>query len=65
MKVLMRYGADFDAKNRAGNTALHYCKEYHFKECYDYLVSKGADPQLKNLQGVPASEGVVLHHMTS
>jgi len=38
IKVLLRYGADYDAKNKAGNTPLHYCREYHFEECYEYLV---------------------------
>jgi len=58
IKVLLRYGADFNAQNKMGNTALHYCKEYHFKECYDYLISKGADPELKNQEGVPGREGL-------
>jgi len=58
IKVLMRYGADFSAQNGLGNTALHYCKEYKFEECWDYLVSKGADPEQKNANAVPAREGI-------
>ena len=42
VKLCLRYGADLNAKNRAGNTALHFCFMYEHLELFDYLLGKGA-----------------------
>lgn len=44
--------------NRAGNTPLHFCKAYNYDLLYRTLVGWGADPNLKNVAGSRASEGL-------
>lgn len=48
VKLFLRHGANIDAQNTQGNSPLHYCSAYNFKEVADYLVSKGANPDIKN-----------------
>lgn len=48
VKLFLRHGADIDAQNAQGNSALHYCSAYNFNEVSDYLISKGANPAVRN-----------------
>merc|ERR1719506_791371 len=48
VKLFLRHGANIDAQNAHGNSPLHYCSAYNFKEVADYLVSKGANPEVRN-----------------
>ena len=50
-KMCVRVGADVDAVNARGNAALHYCYAYSHFELGEYLVSKGADPEIRNADG--------------
>jgi len=54
----LRRGADANIKNSAGNTALHFLYAYGFRELGDYLVSKGADDTITNMEGLTAHEGL-------
>ena len=58
IKFLLRRGANIDAQNHTGNTALHYLYEYEHTELADYLLSKGADDSLLNSHGFTCYEGV-------
>lgn len=57
-KMALRYGAQINMFNVMGNTALHFCNEYNYIDLADYLISKGANPNIKNLRELKASEGV-------
>lgn len=41
-----------DAVNAQGNSALHYCYGYGHFELGEYLVAKGADPGVRNVDGL-------------
>ncbi len=56
--MALRHGADINAANFKGNTAMHFCSEYEHYELGSYLVEKGADPRIKNSKGFMASEGI-------
>jgi hypothetical protein len=58
VKELLRKGADINSKNTKGNTSLHYCFAYGFKDLGEYLVEKGADDTLTNADGVAPREGL-------
>ena len=51
VKCLLRNGADINAQNNAGNTPLHYCFRYDFRELGEYLLEKGADDSVLNKDG--------------
>lgn len=59
VKLALRYGADMNATNARGNTALHFCYKYGFGETLGaYLISKGADQTIRNFDGrLPQEEG--------
>ena len=38
-------------RNKNGQTALHYCFAYGYFELGEYLVSKGASPDVRNANG--------------
>lgn len=48
VKLCLRLNANINAKNRSGNTALHFCFMYAYYNLGDYLISKGADDTLLN-----------------
>eukprot|EP00804_Cyclotella_cryptica_P012522 CCRYP_017717-RB/>CCRYP_017717-RB protein AED:0.49 eAED:0.52 QI:0/0.66/0.25/1/1/1/4/287/255 len=57
MKLSLRYGADIDAVNTYGNTALHFAFKYGFGETLgEYLISKGANTYLRNHEGKTYNE---------
>lgn len=52
VKLALRYGADINAVNNSGNTALHFCFRYGFSDTLGrYLMSKGADTSIRNAEG--------------
>ncbi|KAJ1445763.1 ankyrin repeat-containing domain protein, partial [Pelagophyceae sp. CCMP2097] len=57
-KVLLRRGANVNAQNALGNTALHYCNEYGYAALASYLVDKGADDAQLNANGLTCYEGL-------
>ena len=58
LKICLRYGAQINMQNIMGNTALHFAKEYGYDDIFEYLIKKGANPEIKNLRGVPARCGL-------
>jgi ankyrin repeat protein len=59
-KLALRYGAQINMFNTMGNTALHFCYEYNYIELADYLISKGANLNIKNIRDLRAVEGIRL-----
>ena len=57
-KLALRMGADIDHSNGMGNRPLHFCCAFGFAELAAYLISKGADPMLRNNNGVLCTEGL-------
>jgi len=57
-KLCLRRGGNINARNNAGNTALHFCYSYGFEELAEYLKDKGADDTLTNLEGLTPYEGI-------
>lgn len=51
VKLALRYGADMNATNSRGNTALHFCYKYGNETLAEYLISKGADQSIRNADG--------------
>jgi len=58
VKMLLKQRADIDAKNRRGNTPLHYCYAYGFSALAEYLVTIGADETITNTAGLRPPEGL-------
>lgn len=58
VKFLLRRGADINAQNLLGNTALHFCFQYSFNDLAEYLISKGANDSLLNKDGLTCYEGL-------
>lgn len=51
VKLLLSRGADVNAMNNGGQTALHMAVSYDIDDVRDYLLSKGADDSIKNEAG--------------
>lgn len=49
--LLLRRGADIDSRGFQGHTALHECALYNREEMADLLLSRGAQPDLKDDEG--------------
>ena len=47
-----------DARNKQGNTALHYCFGYGYYELGEYLIDKGADDRVVNAAGETPYDGL-------
>ena len=58
IKMLLRRGADVNAQNSTGNTALHYANEYKFNKLSEYILNKGGNDTLLNTKGLTCYEGV-------
>ncbi|CAM9307290.1 unnamed protein product, partial [Ectocarpus fasciculatus] len=53
LKAALRHGADPDASNARGNTALHYCYAFGYGSTLGrYLMDKGADSSIRNRNGL-------------
>lgn len=57
-KTCLRNGADLNCQNSRGNTPLHFCYAYGYSALGDYLVSKGANDGLCNVDGLTCYEGL-------
>ena len=58
-KIALRRGADINARNYKGNTPLHFCFTYGYGDSLGtYLISKGADPEIKNHSGHVCYDGL-------
>ena len=56
MKSILRNGSQLNLQNSRGNTALHFCFKYQYKELGEYLISKGADDSILNADGLLCRE---------
>ncbi|KAJ1493071.1 ankyrin repeat-containing domain protein, partial [Baffinella frigidus] len=57
-KLFLRYKANINAVNGQGNTVLHFCFTYGYGDLGDYLISKGANANLKNNNGLTCYDGL-------
>ena len=57
-KALHNRGADLDTQNRLGQTALHFAFAFGYTELGKWLVQKGANPNLKNANGMTCYQGL-------
>jgi hypothetical protein len=55
-KLCVKAGIPLDAVNAQGNSALHYCYSYGYFELGEYLVTKGANPEVTNAAGLTPRE---------
>ena len=55
-KLLIRKGANLDAQNKFGNTALHFAIEFGHEEIAQYLKKKGASVTLRNSLGMSCGD---------
>ena len=58
VKLLVEAGADVNAQNGGGQTALHMVVSYDIDDVKAYLLSKGADGSIKNEDGFEAKFGL-------
>lgn len=58
MKTLLKRGCDINGQNNKGQTALHFCFAYGYTDLAEWLISKGADDQLRNVFGLSCYEGL-------
>ena len=59
VKLLLKHGADLDAVNSFGNTALHFAVEFQLPSTTKYLLRKGVSRDIKNSLGMVAGERVM------
>jgi hypothetical protein len=57
-KMCVKAAVPLDARNKQGNTALHYCYGYGYFELGEYLINKGANPDAVNNAGETAFDGL-------
>jgi len=58
-KSVLRRGANINKANFQGNTPLHFCFQYGYGESLGaYLISKGADTNIKNFKGFYCYDGL-------
>ena len=58
-KLFVRMGADVNAINNRGNTALHYCFAYEYRQLGEFLISCGADDCIANRAGLTCYDGLM------
>ena len=56
-KKLLRMGAEINAQNAKGNSALHFCKAFGHEALLQYLLEKGA-ATLYNAEGLTYVDGI-------
>ena len=52
VKLLLKAGADINAKDTDGNIALHYACSEGFKDVVQFLLNRKSNPNTKNLRGL-------------
>ena len=57
-RLLVGRGADLNARNSTGNTALHFAFAYRFRPLSDMLLAAGANDTLLNAAGLTPYEGL-------
>eukprot|EP00291_Cryptomonas_curvata_P020411 CAMPEP_0172177402 /NCGR_PEP_ID=MMETSP1050-20130122/15416_1 /TAXON_ID=233186 /ORGANISM="Cryptomonas curvata, Strain CCAP979/52" /LENGTH=378 /DNA_ID=CAMNT_0012849917 /DNA_START=213 /DNA_END=1345 /DNA_ORIENTATION=+ len=57
-KICLRRCCDMDAQNLRGQTALHYCYAFGYRELGEYLLSKGARDDITNDNGMTCYDGL-------
>lgn len=57
-KLLLKHGADLNASNLKGNSALHYCFSYGYDDIGTYLIESGANDEHTNADGLTCYEGL-------
>jgi len=71
LQVLLRYGADMDARNGRGETPMHLAARNEFHQILDLLVGQAADPLIEDNDGhkpidlVPDDEIVIRQTLKS
>jgi ankyrin repeat protein len=63
IKMLVENGANVNARNLKGNTALHFSFTYGFEDLFRYLISKSADEYALNAEGLTCYEGLSREHI--
>ena len=58
VKTALRHGAIINMTNCVGNTALHFANEFKYEKLAAYLLSKGANPDIQNIYGFFARDGL-------
>eukprot|EP00281_Chroomonas_sp_CCMP1168_P005227 CAMPEP_0206257732 /NCGR_PEP_ID=MMETSP0047_2-20121206/25513_1 /ASSEMBLY_ACC=CAM_ASM_000192 /TAXON_ID=195065 /ORGANISM="Chroomonas mesostigmatica_cf, Strain CCMP1168" /LENGTH=314 /DNA_ID=CAMNT_0053684369 /DNA_START=48 /DNA_END=989 /DNA_ORIENTATION=+ len=56
--ALLQRGADINAQNWRGQTALHFCLAFSYNELGDFLLARGADREIRNDYGLKPEEGL-------
>ncbi len=64
VKLCLRKGSDINKQNTNGNTSLHYAFGYGFSELGAYLISKGADDNITNAEGLTCYEGLRMEDLS-
>jgi len=62
-KLCLRRGCHINLKNFNGQTCLHFAFGYGFDDLGRYLVSKGADENLTNAEGLTCYEGISMNDL--
>lgn len=57
-KILLRRGASINKRTKSGNSCLHFCFAFGFRELGEYLIEKGADESMRNVDGLTCYEGL-------
>ena len=60
VKTALRHGAIINMTNCMGNTALHFANEFGYDKLAAYLMSKGASPDVANIYGFYARDGLAV-----
>ncbi len=58
VKMALRFGAQINMTNCLGNSPLHFCYEYGYLDLAEYLIRKGANPEISNIKGFFCKEGI-------